>query len=452
MHTKLDNIIRKFLTEQLKAKIVVETDRLDASGKSEIQKFLPFLNLNEFKSAVGTTSNEIDGFYVTLKRRGTIPKDLENSITFGKTEALSTALQYLNGPNLGAGWGRFRSKEYVWFLKDLSKTKTDKLVNNYKILCFYIKISIFKESVRNSLINKNIQTGLLQYFSSGATVFSGEEVELNKKEWTPAAIGKGTMDYGTLTPPINDANFGDISSDTARKIWMWFDGEKLGVKEYIPNNNYMYYGCVQREIVKWFQKKNNLTVTGNWGKEDRIKAKNIASGSLMYLDKTSGMESYYTLGDPLVTDKSLWFTAPEIEQLKKDIETCQIETKEIEASTPATSNIIVPSGGFKKGAVTLPEDKAEFYKFQQLMIDKYILLNSMFPEAFPLTLNSYVTLTKALKDKPEIQGTYGNATQDTALFIAQKSGYTGNDLKLGIVTDSLIKHLENITKTNLLKK
>ena len=457
MSKRLDYIIRTILNEQLRSKLVTSAEQLNSAGRSEIKKLLPAIYLNDYIKEVDEM-DQIYGFYIDIMYRTQIPKADDPRKQLTPTEIQDAALEYVDGPSLGSSvWSRNRNQNYVWFISDdLLKKPTGKFKNKYRVLFIYINKKLFKETVQANLTAKRINTGRVQFFKAGAPVYSisinGETITgINKSEWEPRNIGSTGLDYGMPGQfPVNDAKFGDIDTKTARQIWMWFDGEKLGVTEYIPNNNYTYYSCVQREIVKWFQKKNNLTdKSGNWNQESRLKAKEISDAFLLKTNQVTGEEERLTLS----SNTTVWFSTSEIDQLKKDIAQCVIDTKQEEISTVTTKNIIVPSGGFKKDKVTLPEDKTEFYKFQQLMLEKYELLNSIndqYAKKFPLTWPVYVEFKNALQQNPKAQGSYGKLTQEVLNWIITTTG--GPSVDNNTVTSDVVKHLESIIKTNLIGK
>lgn len=360
MSKRLDHIIRTILSEQLRPRYTTKTELLNANGKKFIATDVA-TRIGVSPTKVTTDMDKIFGFYIVVKRVGQIPSQEKDPLT-QDTGLRDHVLSYLDS-GLGGVWAQNRSTGWYWFLtadllpaeKD-EKQKGEKIFSKYRVLCAYVNADLIAPKMRANIVAGGATKGWIHTFKQGGLVF--DLASINSDQWIyvpKVKIGGVEVEAGVNSPPYGLLNFKDRSPD-ARRIYNYFG---IGIQFNIPTSDMNYYGCAHREIVKAFQERSGIPVTGNYDTATRDEIFAITNAYTKKL-KDLGKADVDISIQPY--DWS-WLSDGQKQKIQDAIKTCQIENKEVALSA---DEIKVPEGGFKAGQV---DGDTNFYGVQKLMLD-----------------------------------------------------------------------------------
>jgi hypothetical protein len=423
MSKRLDHIIRSVLSEQLRPRYTTKTELLTSAGERFIKTNLcPKIGVNPSK--VDTDDDKIYGFYILVKRTGQIPSQGKDPLA-QDNGLRDHILSYLDS-GLGGVWAANRTTGWYWFLtadllpveKD-EKSKSDKMFSRYRVLCSYVKSDLIDVVKRANITSAT--KGHIHTFKQGGLVFEYDSIDSTQWIGVPKKPKIGTtQEAGSVGLPYDVLSFKE-TGPTAKRIYNYFAlGTVFEIN--IPDDQINYYGCAHREIIKAFQEKSGLPITGNFGTADRDQ---IIASTDSYKKKK--------MKDTGETDESKiemppydwsWLTTEAKQKIKDSIKTCQIENREITVDIPV-DQIVVPEGGFIAGVT---KDDVNFYAVQKLML-------AVMDKKGGSDTPQYRTLKAAL-DKEENRGDFykkpdgTGATQQIVKMLKNPAvglGYTDTD-------------------------
>ena len=481
MSTRLDHVIRKYLTEQTRPTYKYMAKKPDADSTNFIKnKICPLFKIDP--STVGVASSpdpkktwqqgrlvRIDGLEFQINRRNAMPAGQTDPFSTADSSIkqatkLRTLLQSYMNTGLAGVWQKATSTGWFWFIstdqnldnkKESFKKKDTRTFAKYVYVCTYVKSDVFPPSL--SLKITSATKGYMFTLNDGALVFdlaeidaaqwkimtpktySGDDAALLSSPGVPQSImsfgnynadGVSALNYylGISNELESNAEFKALQADFPKYFISTAGAVEDGETNQLPDT----YTCVQQEFIRVLQDKASkagysINVNGQYD----IATINYLNGRK---DKNNNVLPYYRFDDA------------DIPSIINKIRTCL-------GSQPAavtSSEIQVPEGGFKKNQTNDPDN---FGKVQDLLLNAYIALNKKNPEFFPLNASEYTNLKNALAKTPSPRGGYGDRTQALALYIADGIPDLKNTTKLknNIIDADVIRILKKITDPTVTK-
>jgi hypothetical protein len=247
MSKHLEDIIRKFINEQARPKLVKQAERLD-------QKGVQFIKSNVCPK-LGINPNEVDsmdriyGLRVVINRKGEVTPTGEISDTskYDESQLQQDVLNYLD-TSIGGVWAKAKGTGWYWFLStDQSKqssTKDERRRATYSVICTYVNASLISKLKRMQISSST--KGWIKTFKTGGLVFDLNSIVEN--EWQvkikdPAekpellSIGDTPKQPETSTTttnqgvPVLDLTPDKISNEILNSIIVPDGGFKVGLKD-----------------------------------------------------------------------------------------------------------------------------------------------------------------------------------------------------------------------------
>ncbi len=212
MSKHLEDIIRKFINEQARPKLVKQAERLD-------QKGVQFIKSNVCPK-LGINPNEVDsmdriyGLRVVINRKGEVTPTGEISDTskYDESQLQQDVLNYLD-TSIGGVWAKAKGTGWYWFLStDQSKqssTKDERRRATYSVICTYVNASLISELKRMQISSST--KGWIKTFKQGGLVFDINLIVEN--EWKVI----GTFSIDTKDPAYGTQSIGDTPKQAAEK-------------------------------------------------------------------------------------------------------------------------------------------------------------------------------------------------------------------------------------------
>lgn len=247
MSKHLEDIIRKFINEQARPKLVKQAERLD-------QKGVQFIKSNVCPK-LGINPNEVDsmdriyGLRVVINRKGEVTPTGEISDTskYDESQLQQDVLNYLD-TSIGGVWAKAKGTGWYWFLStDQSKqssTKDERRRATYSVICTYVNASLISKLKRMQISSST--KGWIKTFKTGGLVFDLNSIVEN--EWkvkignpaepgevlsigdTPKAPETSTSTTNQGVPAL-DLTPDKISNEILNSIIVPDGGFKVGLKD-----------------------------------------------------------------------------------------------------------------------------------------------------------------------------------------------------------------------------
>ena len=229
---QIENIIRRYLTEQLKPLTVIEPAKMDSRGETWMTGVLaPKLGLKANQVSV----SDFYGLNLDIKRRGKI--DGEDAPLYTPEQQQSDVVNYMKS-QLAGMFAQRKREGWYWFISGDLTDKAGKQEKNrakFRVTASYIKADLLKTRKKIS----SSTAGFIAQFSQGAYIFDADKI--NPAEWeraktpgNPAVPKKETgVDIGgdgSKLPPLPDQEPLKADPVALSKITVPVGGFKAGNK------------------------------------------------------------------------------------------------------------------------------------------------------------------------------------------------------------------------------
>lgn len=389
MSKLLEYIVRNVITE-LTGKLDFKWRSLNDSDRAFLnQNAIPLLGI---KTADRTDYKKFGGVILTVTRRFGREQTGDSgtkSFNYGPSQIKNDIRSMLN--SLSASYNAMKSVGYVWLVTtDIkpvepdSKEKSEKIITKYEFLCMYVSLN----SLTTNIDPKT--KGYLYSLDDGALVFDWDSIDA--KQWKRQA--QIVVDEPILVKaPYQLVSYNE-KSQVVSQLYNYFD---LNSAESVNSIGFtmpadLKFNCDLKSVIEWFQKTNNIPVTGNWDIATRNKALSI--DDVPYIIPKSAHES-----------------------IRSAAATCKLNSGEVAKDI---NTITVPDGGFKYG---ITKD-LNFWSVQLAMLSKYEELANKYPAQISTDDPIYIKLKRAIGTKTnpgQFQGDYGVGTKEMVKFL--KDGF-----------------------------
>ena len=229
---QIENIIRRYLTEQLKPLTVIEPAKMDSRGETWMTGVLaPKLGLKANQVSV----SDFYGLNLDIKRRGKI--NGEDAPLYTPEQQQSDVVNYMKS-QLAGMFAQRKREGWYWFISGDLTDKAGKQEKNrakFRVTASYIKADLLKTRKKIS----SSTAGFIAQFSQGAYIFDADKI--NPAEWeraktpgNPAVPKKETgVDIGgdgSKLPPLPDQEPLKADPVALSKITVPVGGFKAGNK------------------------------------------------------------------------------------------------------------------------------------------------------------------------------------------------------------------------------